>query len=278
MPTMNKVAFNQPKIPSQLNFLAPSVFDHLIRLGRKNDGGYVVPQLILEETEFLLSLGISDDWSFDEHFLSLRPHLRVHAYDHTISKKIFTSKIVRSAIKLFLGKSSIREISRAIKLRSAYKKFFTGNVKHFQERIHNRRDDGQDATFQMIFDRIDSERVFLKMDIEGSEYRVIDDLLKHSSRIIAMAIEFHDTDPLRLTFCDAVRRLQDRYEIVHLHANNMGPIAVDLVPETLEITFLRKEFCSHTGKRSKLPIDLDEPNDPVRADYSLNFDKQQPLS
>lgn len=272
MSMSNKIASTHLRIPSQLNFLAPTIFDDLIRLGGKNDGGYIVPKLILKETEFLISMGINDNWSFDAHFLSLNPNLKIHAYDHTISKNTFIKKIVFSVIKLFLGKSNFKEVLHRIKLFQSYKTFFTGNVKHFRERIHNRKDNNQDATIQTIFNRIDSEKVFVKMDIEGSEYRVIDDLLEHSSKIVGMVIEFHDTDPLRSIFNNAVRKLQDYYEIVHLHANNYGPVAFDGVPEALEITFVKKVFCRHTDKRSKLPIkDLDEPNDPTKADYTLTF-------
>ena len=39
-------------------------------------------------------------------------------------------------------------------------------------------------------------QAFVKMDIEGSEYRVLDDLLKHWGNIVGLAIEFHDVDIL----------------------------------------------------------------------------------
>jgi FkbM family methyltransferase len=268
----NNIAPIQLTIPSQLNFLAPTIFDDLIRLGGNNDGGYIVPKLILKETAFLISMGINDNWTFDAHFLSLNPNLKIHAYDHTISNNTFIKKIVVSVVKLFLGQSNFKEVLRRIILWRSYNNFFTGNVKLFRERIHNRKDNNQDTTIQTIFDRANSNKVFVKMDIEGSEYRVIDDLLKHSAKIVGMVIEFHDTDPLRLIFNNTVRKLQEYYEIAHVHANNYGPVALDGVPEALEITFVRKEFCTHTDKRSNLPIkDLDEPDDPTKADYALTF-------
>ena len=36
----------------------------LIRLGKKNDGGYLVSKNDIDKSDLLLSLGIYDDWSF----------------------------------------------------------------------------------------------------------------------------------------------------------------------------------------------------------------------
>jgi hypothetical protein len=58
-------------IPEELNFLAPLVVTDLIRIGRENDGGYGVPKSLIREAEILVSMGINDDWSFDEECLKL---------------------------------------------------------------------------------------------------------------------------------------------------------------------------------------------------------------
>jgi hypothetical protein len=264
--------FIQLQIPNHLNFLAPAVCDDLIRIGRKNDGGYVVPHSILNETEVLVSCGVNDDWSFESGFLSINQRLIIHAYDHTISNTIFFKNIIRSMVHLFLGKSTLSYIRSRVQVWRSYKKFFQGNTKHFRERLHNRKDDSQDVTTPTIFDRLGASKVFIKLDIEGGEYRVIDEFVALSSKIVGMVIEFHDTDPLRLLFINAVKKLQRYYTLVHIHANNCGPISNDGLPEVLELTFVRKDFCSHSNRRSKLPIEgLDEPNDPDKVDYALTF-------
>ena len=50
--------------------LKPKYNYDLIRIGRDNDGGYLVEKKSLENTQSLISLGISDDWSFEEQFLN----------------------------------------------------------------------------------------------------------------------------------------------------------------------------------------------------------------
>ena len=41
----------------------------LIRVGKNNDGGYLVGKKSILNSENLISLGISDDWSFEEQFV-----------------------------------------------------------------------------------------------------------------------------------------------------------------------------------------------------------------
>jgi len=262
----------QACLPGNLNLLAPVVVDDLVRIGNLKDGGYVLPEFLLTHTDVLLAMGVNDDWSFEAAFVKANAALEIHAYDHTISKRIFSIGILVASARFMLGKSNILEIIRRIRLLGAYKSFFKGNVKHFQERVHNRLDTGNDANFQKIFDRIKSDKVFIKMDIEGSEYRLIDDVLSRSSRITGLVVEFHDTDPLRMVFLEAIKKLQTVYSIVHIHGNNYGPACGDGLPEFLEITFIRKDFLASDNKRSELPISgLDYPNDPTHKDFPMRF-------
>lgn len=264
--------FTVLKILAELNFLAPVSTNQLIRVGRCGDGGYVLPESLLREVETLISMGINDEWSFEEDFLARNPSLKIHAYDHTISRKIFRRKIMRERIRKFLGKSDAQGVAHRLQVLESYEKFFTGNIKHFAERIHSSADSGIDADMRTVFERTDSTRIFVKMDIEGSEYRVIDDLFKHSAVCVGLAIEFHKTNEQRQAFVSAVKTLQGRYDIVHLHANNWGSIGADNFPETLEITFVKKGMCHSNNQRIELPLPgLDFASHPDKNDYKLEF-------
>jgi hypothetical protein len=259
-------------IPSSLNFIAPTVVDGLIRVGPTNDGGYVIPEFLIEEADFLVSFGLDEDWSFDEHFKKLNPRIRIHAYDHTISERLLLRRLLGSIARTCLGKSSLKNVSRRFRLLKSYSAFFSNSGKHFQERVYSRPDLSYDTTLDKVFARANSERVFLKIDIEGSEYRIIDDILKFADRIVGMVIEFHDTEPLRSVFATSIRRLQADFEIVHLHANNCSGIGRDQLPEVLEITFIKKSRCQNDMKRTSLPIPLiDSPNNSSVDDYRMKF-------
>ena len=49
--------------------LKPKYEYDLIRLGSKNDGGYLIEKNSLYKTEYLLSFGVSTDWNFEKEFI-----------------------------------------------------------------------------------------------------------------------------------------------------------------------------------------------------------------
>lgn len=259
-------------IPSELSFLAPCAVDDLIRVGRMQDGGYVLPEGLVRDTDMLISCGVSNEWSFDEHFARLRPGLIIHAYDHTISRGEFARSFQRALLKVSFGQTSLKDVRTRYKLLKAYETFFSANARHFEERIHNRMDRPNDTTLDKVFERTSSDKIFMKIDIEGSEYRIIDDILKYSHRITGLAIEFHDTDPLRQVFISSVRKLQEQFEVVHFHANNYAGVAEDRLPDMLELTFANKSRIQSKQKRSNLPLpQADFPCNPKLADYQIHF-------
>lgn len=231
-----------------------------------------MPKSVIAETEFLVSLGINDDWSFDEQFRRLNPDIPIHAYDYSISKKVLMKRTVETALRACFGKAPIEKVRREFRAFRSYGNFFRGPIRHFKERVYNRAEGPLDVTLDTILGRTKSDRVFLKIDIEGDEYRLIGPILEASDRIVGMAIEFHNTDPLRMVFVSSVRRLQEHFDIVHLHANNFQGIAADGVPEALEITFVAKSERRSSERRTSLPIPgVDSSNNPARADYRLRF-------
>jgi hypothetical protein len=220
-------------------------------------------------------MGVSSDWSFEEELLKLNPGLTVHAYDHTVGEKVFLSSLKYSLLRFLLRRVTWAELSRRRRTYSSYKQFFQSNskVRHFQERVFNRTDNPIDATVDRMFSRLEGKQnLIVKMDIEGTEYRVIDDILSHAGQICLMAIEFHDTEPLRKIFLENISRISQHFDLVHLHGNNWGGVARDGLPEVLEATFLHRRFSQSTARRNKLPVaGLDFPNNPRKADYELLF-------
>ena len=60
------------KIQSTLpKFLHPKTINTLERIGGKNDGGYVIDGKNILNSDALIGLGMSDDWSFEENFNSI---------------------------------------------------------------------------------------------------------------------------------------------------------------------------------------------------------------
>ena len=66
------------------NKLKPDGLYKLIRVGKDNDGGYLVCEESVINSDTLISFGISDDFSFEEHFQKIN-NINILAYDHTVN-------------------------------------------------------------------------------------------------------------------------------------------------------------------------------------------------
>ncbi len=72
--------------------LKPKKSPNLIRLGRDNDGGYLVSEKTVNESKTLISFGILDDYSFENDFKKINP-VSIFCYDNTVNKSFWIKKI-----------------------------------------------------------------------------------------------------------------------------------------------------------------------------------------
>ena len=79
------IAKNEAVLPL---FLRPIKGADLVRIGRDNDGGYLVDKRSIISSEFLLGFGIYDDWSFEKDFIKY-VDVPVVAFDASVGQKIF---------------------------------------------------------------------------------------------------------------------------------------------------------------------------------------------
>jgi hypothetical protein len=260
-------------LPPNLSFLNPFALDDLARLGAAGDGGYVLPQSIIPRIDAMLSFGVKTNWSIEAALVERHPALVIHAYDHTVSANSLRWSLIGEALKLMLLKSRPQDVMTQARILRSYGRFWRGSRVHFRQRITNRHDFPFDATITDVFERVATAScIFVKMDIEGSEYRVIPDLLRYAARVPLLAIEFHDTEPFRPVFVEQMREIGEHYRLVHLHGNNYVGVANDGLPDVLEATFVHRSLVQTERLRDRLPIaGLDFPNDPTRAELAMIF-------
>ncbi len=178
--------------PIRLSDFHPVKCETLVRVGSSNDGGYVVPLEAIKAAHALVSFGLAHNWTFERDFKKYNEDAIIHCYDHTVSLRTALQFSIGQLLQfVFLFRArSLRKIFTWID----YKLFFHSDGTHFKQRIGPDNQDNS-ATIDDVFSRPPAGcPVFVKMDIEGSEYLVLDDLLRHSQNITAMAIEFHDVD------------------------------------------------------------------------------------
>lgn len=246
------------------NFFLFKTSSDLIRIGKDNDGGYLLSQSDLEKTDVLISFGISDDWSFEEEFL-IKKKVEIFSYDASINKKFFLKQIIQSLNRI----DNYKILFHWIKTLYKYTKFFSKKkVHHFEKYVGLDTDNYSHCTFLETLNKTNSENIFFKIDIEGSEYRFLEDLIKSQERICGLVIEFHDCD-INL---DKIKYFLKNFKLklIHVHANNYSPVnSQNGLPLVLELTFSKysEKFNSYC-----LPHPKDMPNDKNKPEIELMID------
>jgi hypothetical protein len=264
----------------------PIQCEDLIRIGKENDGGYVIPNKIINLSNILLSYGINKDWSFEKDFRKKNPTIKIECYDHTINLStliLFTIKsillsvihIILSTNPASLSRKRIKKNIFGIFIIPNYYFFFKQNIKHHRNRIWNNNNENS-KTIQETIASVEGlkKNIFIKMDIEEAEYLVFDDILNSEENITGIAVEFHNLDKYSNQFNEIINKSKKDFNIVHVHGNNYSKLLPNQnFPSTIEITFLNKKLSKTTELSSKLyPIKgLDQPNKISKSDYKLNF-------
>ena len=148
-----------------------------------------------------------------------------------------------------------------------YKKFFSGKIIHYESSIGIGR---KKVNFSEIMNRIKLFPIFLKIDIEGSEYRILNDILKYQDKITGLVIEFHNVDLHKDLISDFINKFS--LSLCHIHGQN--PSGTDYLdinndPTQVEMTFSNTKNILSTSP--KIPHLLDQPADCRFQDAKLNF-------
>ena len=244
----------------------------LIRLGKNNDGGYVVEEDSILKSKTLLSFGIDHDWSFEEDFYNKNKCV-VHSYDGSVGPLFFLRKIKLRIYKLLTSPNKdYFEVSKYwFKLPIKFYKFFniinnTKGPNHYEKFVGNgERYISLDETLNNL--PINND-IFLKIDIEGGEYVLLDDILKKEIVFTGIVIEFHEVSKHVEEIENFITILN--LKLVHLHINNYASITPDGIPEVMELSFSRNGDSDYF--QNKLPHKLDQNNDPDSWSYELSFE------
>lgn len=241
------------KLPQELHWLCPVAVPDLIRLGGKMDGGYIVPRLAVERAQGLLSFGLGDDFTFDQDWQVLKPADPIQMYD---------ASVTRDSIRISIN----TPVRGHLDIKAMYDEFFQGNVKHYPEFIGP-------ENFARALDRMGVDQVFIKMDIEGGEYSLIESILQHRDRIVGVAMEWHNCANRSEQWRRAVERWQEHYAIVHVHGNNHVGYDADGVFGCMELTHIRRDLVTSTELRRDSYIHgLDYSNVAGLSDLEYYFD------
>ena len=243
--------------------LKPKFEYNLIRIGSKHDGGYLIEKNSLLESKFLFSFGISTNWDFEKDFLKIN-NINFLAFDGSINNHFWNSEKKKALTKL--KRLSVSRYINFYILKWSFHKFF--NRKNFISKFISTKLSNS-ITFNEALSLNTENKIFFKIDIEGSEYEFLNDIIYHQDKIIGIVIEFHECQKFINNIINFVNDFS--LEIVHIHANNYDYNAISEIPKTLELTFAKNPKA--LGSFKSLPHILDSPNRAKSPEINLTFDE-----
>lgn len=234
--------------------LWPHDVEDLVRVGRPFDGGYVLPRSALMAAQHLISVGINDDWSFEQAAMDLNPALRLTGVDATTTAWYVLRRGFRFRVEYLLAWVTGRRDKREfLKTRMpsvlAYLRFWAQHtliLKMLAPRASANTVCLEDLMKLHPSSTQEAEsRVFLKIDIEGAEYSMLDDIASASPRLTGLAMELHDLPANRDRVIKFFAALRPHLVLVHLHVNTYdGVDPATGLPKVVEATWLSRNLAA----------------------------------
>ena len=92
------------------NIYKPKFNYKLIRLGKKYDGGYLVGLKSVLNSKYLISFGISDDWTFENDFIKINSDINVYSFDDTLDLKWLINRFLKNLKRVFFFEEKPRNL------------------------------------------------------------------------------------------------------------------------------------------------------------------------
>lgn len=244
------------------NIFKPQYSYNLLRIGSLYDGGYLVESNSLYKSECLLSFGISTNWDFEKDFLN-KNKIDLIAFDGSINETFWENQKLEALKKI--KRLSFAKYFKNYLIKKRFYQFFN-NKNFIPKYISNTLDNS--ISFEEALNFTKKKNIFLKIDIEGSEYEIIDKIAYYQKKFVGIVIEFHKCGQNLEKISDFINKID--LELSHIHANNNDYSDENGVPETIEISFSRSP--KRLGNYISLPNRLDRPNKKNRKEIVLKFD------
>ena len=266
---------NQVKHLELPSFFKPYECEKLIRIGKMNDGGYLLDEGSLKKTKTLISFGIDHDWSFEEEFHKLTNSL-IHSYDGSVGPIFFIRKLKIRIIGTIKkpNKDYFKVTQYWVNLPIKFYQFFNffKNKKgpnHYEKYVGNNLNN---ITIQEVFKKVPpiKDSIFLKIDIEGDEYPLLNDIIKKSELLNGLIVEFHEVNKNMSLIKNFIESIS--LKLVHVHVNNYGNLDSEIRPDVLELSFSKFSYDEHI--KSDLPNKADQKNNKDSWSYKLKLDKE----
>jgi hypothetical protein len=221
----------------------------LRRIGKAHDGGYVIPELAMQEADVVIGYGIANDISFEDLAAAIygKPS---YGFDCTCPSIQPMQKECHFISSCIVNEKSIKPPSYG----------------SFDQHVNLVGATGKN--------------VFLKMDIEGNEYDTMPDILQRASNITGIVLEIHFMEPQQIAQALHLLEMLDKdFLLVHVHGNNHcrdGFVTTNsrgYIPRVLELSYINKLLVQsyEISSDQTHPTHLDMSNAPNLPDVAFTI-------
>ena len=176
------------EIPPSLQFLKEYWEAHrrwLVKLGGFKDGSYVADYYAVIQSKYLVSGGVGSNVRFESDFRDLQPNVHMVLVDPTVSVlRMIARGLYHFGRRQQSGYRSLSEVLNYLYLRKHFSLIPKYLGQHFLI----------SGLAQNMGAEITAKQIFLKLDIEGAEYALLDDIVSIKEGLTGLCIEFHDLD------------------------------------------------------------------------------------
>lgn len=226
----------------------------LIRHGKENDGGYVVPLKAIKEADVLLGYGIDTDNSFEDQF-SLMFNKPSYGFDCGITQIDSKSNLFTLVPECIGSDKFLYDKTKS-----------SGNISSFSTQLDKLK--------------LKGKKIFIKMDIEGAEYEAFENIFDHHADITGIVLEIHFGDITSTTRAlKLLSKLSQEFLLVHAHGNNCwsefitASNVIGKIPKIIELTYINKSMVKgyHLSKNQAHPKSIDQPNSPNAPEVAFEI-------
>jgi len=222
------------EIPENLSFIKHYFSAHhqyLVKLGGFKDGGYVADYFSLMQSKLLISGGVGSNVRFESDFFDVNQRLHIILVDPTVS-------VLRMIVRGFYhfikkGQSGFRSLSEVLNYL-----FLVRHAQLIKKYL------GNSFSINDILAQVNlgtSEKsVFIKLDIEGAEYDLLQDIIDVKEKLTGVCIEFHDLHDSENRKKLAQFLADLHFSIVHISVNEVC-LTDGNYPSVLEISLASVE-------------------------------------
>lgn len=214
----------------------------LVRVGKDNDGGYIMPD-DFASGGIAYSFGIGGDISWEKQMAD--QGFKVYCFDHTIDRLPENYENCFFVKKGITGCDSIEDNLYSIE------------------------------TLLLQNGHENEKNMVLKMDVEGAEWDFLCNVSTETLDMFSlMTFELHGLTQIenQILIKSVLRKINQTHQAVWIHANNAGPVeraGEYYVPLFLEITYANKKVYQFEDMVYNSPINIDSPNRKQYKDVEL---------